>query len=124
MNVEKKNYDDKLDTLERFCRAYHIDMDYDYYINAIQVIAVAESFRCLDPPREREFWIHPFNLNREPSNRFFNFYNGIRKILSLNNETANLEAVENGSKWDSGKNDNKNALSGSNSSKLYRLTHL
>lgn len=54
-------------------------MDYDYYINAIQVIAVAESFGYLDPPREREFWIHPFNLNREPSNRFFNFYNDIRK---------------------------------------------
>lgn len=59
---------------------YLFSMDYDYYINAIQVIAVAESFGYLDPPRrEGEFWIHPFNLNREPSNRFFNFYYDIRK---------------------------------------------
>jgi len=55
-------------------------MDYDYYINAIKVIAVADSFGYLNLPRvEREFWIHPFHLVREQSNRFFTFYREIRK---------------------------------------------
>lgn len=58
---------------------YLFSMDYNYYMNTIRVIAVAESFGYLDPPRtEREFWIHPYNLTREPSNKFFNFYNDIR----------------------------------------------
>lgn len=55
-------------------------MDYDYYMNCMKVIVVADSFGYLNPPRsEREFWIHPFNLVREPSNRFFTFYGDIRK---------------------------------------------
>jgi len=55
-------------------------MDYDYYINAMKVIAVAGAFGYLNPPRsERSYWIHPFNIVRETNNRFFSFYGDIRK---------------------------------------------
>lgn len=55
-------------------------MDNDYYITVMKVVAVAESFGYLDPPRaERNYWIHPFNTTRESSNRFFTFYEDIRK---------------------------------------------
>ncbi|KAF0725426.1 protein ALP1-like, partial [Aphis craccivora] len=55
-------------------------MDYDYYMNAMKVIAVAEAFGYLNPSRsERSYWIHPFNIVRETNNRFFPFYGDIRK---------------------------------------------
>ncbi|CAI6368224.1 unnamed protein product [Macrosiphum euphorbiae] len=55
-------------------------MDYNYYMNALKVIAVAESFGYLNPPRrDREFWIHPFNKSREEKARFINFYADIRQ---------------------------------------------
>lgn len=55
-------------------------MNYDYYVHAMKVIAVADSFGYLNPPRsERTFWIHPFNLVRESNKRFFTFYEEIRK---------------------------------------------
>lgn len=45
----------------------------------LKVIAVAEAFGLLNPPRnERKFWIHPFIADREDSGRFFDFYHKIR----------------------------------------------
>lgn len=58
-------------------------MDYNYYLNAMKVIAVAEAFGYLNPQRaERAFWIHPFNLVRESNKQFFAFYEEIRKYPS------------------------------------------
>lgn len=49
-------------------------MDHDYYTNAMQVIAVAEAFGYLNPPRlETSFLIHPFNVVRESNSQFFHF---------------------------------------------------
>lgn len=49
-------------------------MDYDYFINAMKIIAVADAFGYLNPPRvEKTFWIHPFNLVWESNNQFINF---------------------------------------------------
>jgi len=55
-------------------------MDYNYYMNALRVISVADSYGYLNSPRrEKEFWVHPFNKNREEKERFINFYTDIRK---------------------------------------------
>lgn len=55
-------------------------MDYNYYMRALQVISVTESFGYLNPPRsEREYWVHPFNKSREDNERFNTFYLNIRQ---------------------------------------------
>lgn len=56
-------------------------IDYNYYTNAMKIIAVAESFGYLNPPRrDREFWgVHPFNKSRDEKARFVNFYADIRQ---------------------------------------------
>lgn len=56
-------------------------MEYgNYYLNVLKVIAVAEAFGELDPPRpERKYWIHPINSSREELGQFDVFYENIRR---------------------------------------------
>lgn len=54
-------------------------MDLDYHTNLIKVIAVAEAFGELDPPKSKiKYWVHPINHNREELGQFDYFYNNMR----------------------------------------------
>jgi len=54
-------------------------MELDYYSNLAKVIAVAEAFGELDPPRPIiTYWVHPINHGREELNQFNTFYTNLR----------------------------------------------
>ncbi|KAF0715374.1 DDE Tnp4 domain-containing protein, partial [Aphis craccivora] len=51
----------------------------DYDNNLLKVIAVAEAFGELDPPKPIvKYWVHPINHDREELNQFDTFYTNLR----------------------------------------------